>query len=254
MPTGAPALSEAPQITAFAAALQQSHASGQRFVPETGMALPRDRAECLAVQQAVSEARGAVAGFKVGAGTGALAPTVAPIAAADVVASGGVAKTRDQLGIELEVGFELLKPLPAAGLPEPVQEYFAPRVVIELVDTRLEGEAASDPALKLADMQINAGMVLGPRLEDWDGSDFGTVAGWCDAGETRLLDGEATVPGGSALANLGLLCEVLGDHCGGLQPGQVVITGSLCGLPYFPAGTEVSGRIEGLGEVSVTLA
>ncbi|MBE9636419.1 hydratase [Salipiger pacificus] len=217
------------------------------------MALPASREDCLAVQAAVSQARGAVAGFKVAAGAGAVAPVVAPIAAVDVVADEGSATVRDRLGIELEIGFELLKPLPGPGLPEPVAEYFAPRPVIELVDTRLGGEAAEVPLLKLADMQVNAGLVAGAALAGWDGSDFGTVEARLTAGETAVLDGAATVPGGSALANLRLFCEVIGDHCGGLQPGQVVITGSLCGLPYFPAGTEVSGEIAGLGRVAVSL-
>ncbi|MCA0938619.1 hydratase [Salipiger pacificus] len=241
-------------LTDFVAAAQRAHETGLRFVPAAGgIALPSDRDECLAVQAAVAEARGAVAGFKVAAGSGPVAPVVAPIAAADVVAVGGSVAVKDQLGIELEIGFELLKPLPGPGLPEPVAEYFVPRPVIELVDTRLEGAGADAPLLKLADMQINAGLVSGAALEGWDGSDFGTVEARLVAGEAVVLDGVASVPGGSALANLRLLCEVLGDHCGGLQPGQVVITGSLCGLPYFPAGTEVSGEIAGLGTVAVSL-
>lgn len=241
-------------LTALVAAMLEAHASKQRFDPiASGLSLPEDRAACLAVQQAVAAARGAVAGFKVAAGAGAVAPVVAPIAAADVVANGGSVAVADRLGVELEIGFELLKPLPGAGLPAQLAEYFAPRPVIELVDTRLAGAGAEMPLLKLADMQINAGMVAGARLEGWDGTDFGTVEARLAAGETSVLSGSATVPGGSALANLALLCEVLGEHCGGLQPGQVVITGSLCGLPYFPAGTEVSGEITGLGPVAVSL-
>lgn len=241
-------------LSDFVAAAQRAHETGVRFAPTArGMTVPANRDECLAVQAAVAGARGAVAGFKVAAGAGQVAPVVAPIAAADVVAKGGSVAVTDLLGIELEIGFELLKPLPGPGLPEPVAEYFKPRPVIELVDTRLEGEGADTPLLKLADMQINAGLVSGTALESWDGSDFGAVEARLVAGGTMVLDGAARVPGGSALANLRLLCEVLGDHCGGLQPGQVVITGSLCGLPYFPAGTEVSGAIAGLGTVAVSL-
>ena len=38
-----------------------------------------------------------------------------------------------------------------------------------------------------------------------------------------------------------------------LDPGQVVITGSLCGVPWFDKGTEVNTRIEGLGTAAVTI-
>src|SRR6056297_3322388 len=51
---------------------------------------------------------------------------------------------------------------------------FRPRVVLELVDTRLTG-AGHDPMLKLADMQINDGLVIGSTPNDWDGGDFGPV-------------------------------------------------------------------------------
>jgi 2-keto-4-pentenoate hydratase len=68
-----------------------------------------------------------------------------------------------------------------------------------------------------------------------------------------VLSGGATVPGGSALENLALLCTNLGDHCGGLKLGQTVITGSISGLDYFSAGTDVVGNVAGFGTVSCQL-
>jgi 2-keto-4-pentenoate hydratase len=50
-----------------------------------------------------------------------------------------------------------------------------------------------------------------------------------------------------------LLLAHLGDHCGGLQVGQTVITGSLCGLPWFTPDAIVTGWIAGFGEVSINL-
>ena len=69
----------------------------------------------------------------------------------------------------------------------------------------------------------------------------------------QVIAGPVTVPGGSALSNLKLFLDHVGDHCGGLQPGQIVITGSLSGIDYFPGGTEVRGSIEGFGEVTCHL-
>jgi 2-keto-4-pentenoate hydratase len=46
---------------------------------------------------------------------------------------------------------------------------------------------------------------------------------------------------------------MIGEHCGGLQPGQIVITGSLHPLTYVLPGTSVVGHIEGLGDVSVQI-
>ncbi len=208
------------------------------------------RAEILTVQSIVSTALGPVAGFKVSAVPEG-PPILAPIQARYIVANCGTRAVPERLGIELEVGFELVEPLPSASLPARPEKYFRPCVVLELVETRLSGEAAERPDLKFADFQINAGLVVGDKLEDWDGSDFGTLPARLHSQSESVLDGEGRVPGGSALANLDLLLINLGDHCGGLQVGQIVITGSLCGLPWFTPGADVSGWVEGLGAVSV---
>jgi len=68
-----------------------------------------------------------------------------------------------------------------------------------------------------------------------------------------LLDGATEVPGGSALGTLHALHRAIGDHCGGLQPGQVVITGTIHPLTYVTGDIEVRGEITGLGAVSVSL-
>ncbi|WP_143093100.1 hydratase [Celeribacter neptunius] len=210
------------------------------------------RSDILDIQSEVMAPLGDVAGFKVGRQPDG-PPILAPIPARYRVANHGSRAVRDRLGIELEVGFELLRPLPGGDLPEDIQNYFRPCVVLELVGTRIEGVLAEDPDYKFADFQINAGLVKGNDLPGWDGSDFGTLNARLLANGAPVLDGETTVPGGSALANLALLVAHLGTHCGGLQVGQVVITGSICGLPYFGPGTEIEGEIEGLGRVTLSL-
>ncbi|WP_108259540.1 hydratase [Mangrovicoccus ximenensis] len=236
-------------LSPLAAALIAAHESGRRFVPD---AAPADAAAAYAVQAEVSRHFGAVGGFKTAQKPGA-DPIMAPIRADQLLASGAAVKVADKLGIELEIGFEILSPLPLGAAPAELARHVRPRPVIELVDTRLEGPLAADPLAKLADQQINAGLVLGEPLADWDGSDFGKLTGRLTAGDETVLDGGTEVPFGSALTTLSLLAEFIGGHCGGLQPGQVVITGSLCGLPYFPGGTPIRGRIDGLGEVAVDL-
>lgn len=237
-------------LETLTSALIRVHETG---APAPSAILPLTRGDALAVQSAVMATLGGVAGFKVGQ-AGAEPPILAPIPARYGVANGGTRAIRDRLGVELEVGFVLIRPLSSAALPADASRYFRPCIALELVDTRLSGAAADDPAMKFADFQINAGLVTGDALPDWDGSDFGTVTASLKAGERTVIDGPASVPGGSALANLGALIAHLGTHCGGLQVGQIVITGSLCGLPWFGPGVTVEGRIDGLGEVSVSLA
>lgn len=227
-------------------ALIAAHLSGTRNEAQPATL---ERADILSIQSAVSAALGDVAGFKV-APIGEK-PILAPIPARYVVANGGTRKIPDKLGVELEVGFEILKALPSGGLPDALTEYVRPVAALELVDTRLSGPAADDAAMKFADLQINAGLVTASPLTDWDGSDFGELEMRLTADDEVIVEGTASVPGGSALSNLQLLTEFLGDHCGGLQPGHIVITGSLCGLPYFGPGRTITGWIDGLGSVSV---
>ena len=130
--------------------------------------------------------------------------------------------------------------------------YFRPRVMLELVNARLVG-AEGDPMKKLADMQLNEGLVVGDVLDDWDGSDFSKLTASLICGGTAVIDGKVDVPGGSAIGALQLFLDHVGDHCGGLKAGPVVITGSLSGLSYFVAGTSVSGKIARMGEVGCRL-
>ncbi|MCJ7874477.1 hydratase [Phaeobacter sp. J2-8] len=230
----------------FATALIDARRTGDRVTP----AFEPNYTEALEIQAKVQNAIGEVSGFKVARQEDG-PPIMAPIPANATIEPGTSVTTRDQMGIELEIGFELIADYTADALTRP-QDFFRPRVMIELVDTRMSGVLA--PMQKLADMQLNCGLVVGPALDAWDGSDFGTVTASLRCGDKTIVDGDATVPfGASALTNLALLCDNLGDHCGGLQKGQIVITGSLSGCEFFPAGTDVVGHIAGFGEVSCRL-
>lgn len=237
----------------FADGLIAAHRSGTRFTAAPGF--PSTPDDAYAVQQRVAQALGPVAGFKTGrkAGTD---QTRAPILASGVLPNGAVLPRAGETGIELEVGFLIVSPPPspdAADFVARMQACVTPFVAIELVDTRVTGPRGQEPVVKLADNQVNLGLVVGPGPDQWDGRDFGTLTARMTAGDQVLLDGAAEVPCGSAFETLLGLARDLGDHCGGLREGMRVITGSLHPLTYVPAGLQVIGWIDGLGEVSVKL-
>lgn len=227
--------------------------SGTRFAPtENG---PRTAAQAYDIQAGVVGKMGAVGAFKTARKPGEVM-TFAPIFAANLVQSDADVPVSGMMGIELEVGLYLHTNLPPdhAGLSaSALAAFVTPVVVIELVDTRVAGPLANDPMVKLADNQINAGLVVGDHALDWAGADFGTVEAKFTAGSEVILDGAASVPGGSALETFAALAQHLGSHCGGLQQGQIVITGSLHPLVYVPKGTIVQGQIAGIGTVRVNL-
>lgn len=225
--------------------LLRARESGLRC--EVGKANLPDYQDALDIQRRVWPRLGAASGFKMGAFRPGQ-PAIAPIPAARTYASGSNVTARDTLGIELEIGFEVLQ-VPEPGMRSAPQTFFLPRIVLELCDQRLVGDAL-DPALKLADMQLNDGLVVGPALSDWDGSDFGRVDAKLSCGETMVVNGPTEIPGGSALENLWTLLDHLGGHCGGIDVGHIIITGSVSGLSWFPPGTDVTGLIAGFDPVT----
>ncbi|MCV2877810.1 hypothetical protein OE699_03005 [Sedimentimonas flavescens] len=241
------------EMTTFAEELLAAYRAGTRIAPQG--ALPTSAAQAYAVQSYLLAALGPAGGFKVGLKPDA-PPIMAPIMAARCQPSGSRYPVTDRIGVELEVGWKIVAPLPDPAQPDylrAVTSCIVPLPVIELVDTRISGPAAADPLVKLADFQINSGLILGAPLADWDGGDFTHLTGRMQVGAQVLLEGATEVPGGSALGTLHALHRAIGDHCGGLQPGQIVITGTIHPLTYVPGNIEVRGEISGLGTVSVSL-
>jgi len=218
--------------------LLQARAGGERVRAARPEWAGLDAATVYGVQAAVASRTGPAGAFKVARKPGQ--PMImAPIFGADVVRSPAALPEgrMRRVGIELEVGFQVLAPLPPADAPdfaERAADLVAAVPVIEIVDTRLDDLNAAPDLLKLADNQLNAGLVVGAPVRDWRGLDLTRPRARLNLGAQMVLDGPAEVPGG-----------------GGLKPGHVVITGSLNGCPWVDVPIAVRGEIEGLGPVEV---
>lgn len=234
-------------------------ARGQGSVPCTWRehaALTAD--DAYSVQSILAGRFGPAGGFKV-----ACKPDqpniMAPIYASDILFPPAVltAPGEENIGIELEIGFRLLAPPPLLDIPDftdRLRECVEVVPVIEIVRSRLSGHESAPALLKLADNQINGGLVVGEPAASWKPEDLSAVSARLSFGGETVLDGMAHVPGGNAFANLCELVRMIGDHCGGLKPGHIVITGSLNGLPYVKPGIRIEGEIRGIGGVSLNLA
>ena len=213
---------------------------------------PASETEAYAVQARVSAAFGAVGGFKVARAEGAT--RFAPIRADRCHASDTVIPDRPPLIAEVEIGWRIVAELPAADAADFAQRLAAavrPVAAIELCAARLAGPLSKMPLLQLADGLSGHGLVTGTPLADWDGSDFTEVTLAAAIDGQPVFDGPARVPRGSAFASLAALVAVLGDHCGGLHPGQTVITGSLLPPVALPAGARLAATINGLGTIAI---
>ena len=217
---------------------------------------PADEAQALAVQRLVAAETGPVGGFKAARRGPGIAPLMAPLRLDGRIGSGGVADpaTTRLCGAELEIGF-----LFVAEPPQPDAPDFAARLraavhavpVIEIVESRLLDPEGAGPLWKLADDQINGAVVLGTPVADWQGLDVVAPSVNLSIGGTVVQTGPATVPGGNAFETLSDLVRHVGDHCGGLRAGHLVITGALTGLRYAAPGDAVEGDIAGLGSVAM---
>lgn len=236
------------QVEMWATRLVQAHRDKTRAAAD--LTPPGTAEDAFRIQAGVARAMGAVGGFKTGLAAGRC-PNMAPLFADLILDSGATLAVADTIGIELEIGFRIVAPLPDLS-DVSLARCLRPVAVIELCDTRLHGPGADAPLVKLADNQINAGLVVGSG-GDWSGDDFGAVQASLYAGDTVVLNGATQVPDGSALGTFRAFVTAMNGHCGGLQPGHIVITGSLHPPVWLGAGTPLRGQIERVGSVSVTL-
>ena len=239
----------------LAQALIEARRSGRKLgIGDIGGGLP-DAAAAYRVQAQVARAVGPVAAWKTGRKAPGAEQTMAPIFAG-TVRSSPASFGADELwliGVELEVAFRIDAPLPPldADFEQRARGCVSMLAAIEVVDTRLADHEAAGPVVKLADNQINAGLVVGAPRRDWQGLDPAEFDARLTFGAETVVDGPRPVPGGDAFATFCAFARMVGGHCGGLQVGQYVTTGSLNGLPFIQRGTSVRAHVAGLGEVAV---
>lgn len=233
---------------------------------DEGTALPAEAvsfpvesvAEAYEIQALVAANVGAVAAWKTGAPSPEAEPIMAPIFEGLVHGSPGRLEAAQfhRLGIEAESAYRLGRDLPARERPytrdEIVASVDAILPAIEIVDSRLAVCEDLDPLWKLADNQINGGLVMGQPIEDWQRVDPMTQP------IVLTLDGEVVASGeggnaaGDPLRLLVWMANNVGDHCGGLRAGQIITTGSLTGLRFVRPGACVVAEFAGLGRAEVT--
>jgi 2-keto-4-pentenoate hydratase len=243
------------RVQALIEAFRRARSGGPAVPAPLGDGLSSE--EAYKVQASMASDLGPVGGWKVACKPGA-PQIMAPILARDIHPSGSRIRLAEHapVGVELEIGFRLTAPLPSPqdpGFEAAARAATEILPVFEIVASRLEDPRGAPPALKLADNQINGALVLGKARPDWAEIDTSRARARLAIDKETLLDGVAEVPGGDAFANFCALARMVGTHCGGLQPGQVVITGSLNGLPWRDLPLTAEGEIAQLGAISITV-
>jgi 2-keto-4-pentenoate hydratase len=215
---------------------------------------PRSFPEAYAIQDAVTRARGAWGGWKVGAPSLEATPLCAPMYRAGLVLS--PARLQDveyrSRGIEAEVAFTFVRALPPKATPYGREEVLSAigtvHAGLEVVESRYAEPATLDAFSAAADSQGHRGYVVGPPLLDWRRLELKTLP------VSLLVNGQPAVEraGGNTSGDVFRLLLWLANEgsvrLGGIRAGDLVTTGSTTGLTVVPEGAEVVARFAGLGE------
>jgi 2-keto-4-pentenoate hydratase len=218
-------------------------AHSRRTRAETSAAFePQDLASVYRIQDTLYEklAYGArPVAWKVGAASADAEPTIAPILPRRLLESPARAPADEfhMIGVEAEIAFRY-----SGG-------QFEALVAIELCDARFADWKTASTFMKLADNQMNWGLVAGERTSRWQQIDFDTVAAelWI-GGEQRVA-----VRGGHPYGNPFRLIAWTRRHLAkrgleDLKDGDIVTTGSWGGMHFAQPGEEIVARFPGVGE------
>ena len=237
-------------MSTFAEALVAARRNGARIALPAGA--PANMEEAFAVQDIIVAALDSqIIGWKV-IEMPSQEVIFAPILASGLVPLDGVWTPGGEqpAGIELEIAFQMGRDVsPGASTDEIMSAIGSAHVVFELCQSRFVEPDALPQHLKLADCILNAGLVIGPKIEGWAKKDLKGIAG------RLLVDGKVHKEGASVdpVRAFQVLAPALAERGKKLAKGQTVITGSLIGMNWLKGKHQLKGVIDGCGEVSIRL-
>ncbi|AUN96086.1 2-keto-4-pentenoate hydratase [Pseudazoarcus pumilus] len=220
---------------------------------------PADFAEAYEIQDAVSEALGAVGGWKVGAKEPGAEPTCAPIPTSAIHESGFKmpAYTAGQCGIECEIAVRMKHDLPPRGRPYEHDEVMAAiesvHPAFEIVTYRIAAHAHVSRVTLATDAFGNGAFVYGDGRPDLVGMDQTTQQAMLDVDGERWVEKTGGNPAGDVFRLVTWLANHVVVRAGGLKAGQFVTTGSCTGMLFVDGGEELRADFPGLGVVEMSI-
>ncbi len=218
---------------------------------------PETEDDAYAIQRAVIEGLGGIAGWKVGSPNPAATHfTCAPLPAGTVL-DGPITIEGSDRGVEAEIAVKLGRDLPPRETPYTIDDIRAAiasaHPAIEVLESRFVDLAAAGALSGLADSLSNHSLVLGPAIADWETVDLTSETVRLLVDGVEIKQGSAN-PGGEMLRLVVWLANEGTHWAGGLQAGQVVTTGSWTGKDYTKPGSEVVAHFARCGDAIVRFA
>jgi 2-keto-4-pentenoate hydratase len=216
---------------------------------------PADLTEAAEIQAAVAQRLDArVAAWKVGY-TPDGTPVAAPIFDRFLKPSGAHFPMRERSlwGVEPEIAFRLGADLPRRFVQPYTREDIlsavdAVLVGIEIVASRVIDHKAAPFLLFLADNIGHAGYAFGAEKRNWVDLDLARLRATLTINGEVVHDAVGGHPTTDPLKPLLDYANAQHDRLGGPRAGQIITTGSLCGLVPVEEPGEVAASVEGIGE------
>ena len=239
-------------VMGLVSALVVAHRSGAPF-PAASVPAPASFEAAEAMQAEVAVRLDAeVAGWKVGMAPDGERAVAAPLFRHLILPEGGAYARGEAtfLAIEVEIGFRLQADQGTGDVEDALGAAF---VDIEIVRSRfVEGPGA--PYLSfLADNIGNGGYAVGPEQPDWRALDLSRLRCRVWKDDALVHDALGGHPQGHPLAPLTAHRPRPIDRLGGIRAGQIVTTGTLCGVMRIDRPCAIRAEVEGFGEIGLDL-
>ena len=123
----------------------------------------------------------------------------------------------------------------------------------EIVDTRAGDLPKAGPLGLVADRCMCSGAVLGEGVSDWSGVDLSTCAVELEWNGEIIETGVTGAAMGHPFEGLAWVANHMGGRGRTLEAGQIVLTGSAFAPKPVAVGDEITYRIAGIGQASITV-
>ncbi len=213
------------------------------------------------VQAVQMETLGPIGGWKVGAANSVAPPTCAPLPRRSRYASPDVPSSKELSlrGMEVEIGLVLGQDLPPGQAPYSMEQIWQAVsqicVAVEIVESRFAQRDSVGRLSTLADLASHGALVYQPQgVAAQDMALLQPEWARLQVGQQPLLQGPNQNPAGELTRLLIWLANQGSHHLGGLQKGQVIITGTCLPMLYAAPGDRIQAAIQGIGELNFICA
>uniref|UniRef100_UPI00053F158A fumarylacetoacetate hydrolase family protein n=2 Tax=Pseudomonas aeruginosa TaxID=287 RepID=UPI00053F158A len=160
---------------------------------------------------------------------------------------------------EVEIGLILGQDLPPGQAPYSIEQIWQAVsqicVAVEIVESRFAQRDSVGRLSTLADLASHGALVYQPQgVAAQDMALLQPEWARLQVGQQPLLQGPNQNPAGELTRLLIWLANQGSHHLGGLQKGQVIITGTCLPMLYAAPGDRIQAAIQGIGELNFICA